>query len=265
MSFPHSELPQRVHADLVKEFYGKQIVGHVSRDSTAIEAREKPLKKAKPSVTPPGKRGRLKKGTEKPAPALTRLEMQSHPTMTLSKMLAELPKACDIGTKRNSQGFQVSWQGYKLHLDINDIGLPLSAILTSASTHDSQVAIPLMKMTQERVGTVFYELMDSAYDSPLIEAASRNLGRVPIIDVNPRRNPEKQAEKHDRALLKRMGLALSQDVRFHERTVAERANGRLKDECGADTLRVRGHAKAVCHLMFGVCVLAADVLLRLLI
>jgi hypothetical protein len=45
--------------------------------------------------------------------------------------------------------------------------------------------------------------------------------------------------------------------------VAERANARLKDEFGARNLRVRGHAKAFCHLMFGVAALAADALVRL--
>ena len=37
----------------------------------------------------------------------------------------------------------------------------------SASVHDSQVAIPLMKMTSDRVESL-YELMDSAYDAELI-------------------------------------------------------------------------------------------------
>jgi hypothetical protein len=53
------------------------------------------------------------------------------------------------------------------------------------------------------------------------------------------------------------------DELYKIRTVAERANARLKDEFGARNLRVRGHAKAFCHLMFGVTVLAADALVRL--
>jgi len=36
--------------------------------------------------------------------------------------------------------------------------------LTAASLHDSQVAIPLMKMTSERVDYL-YDLMDAAYDA----------------------------------------------------------------------------------------------------
>ena len=59
------------------------------------------------------------------------------------------------------------------------------ALLTSASVHDSQVAIPLATMTAARV-TNCYDLMDAAYDAAEIRAHSELLGHVPIIDVNPR-------------------------------------------------------------------------------
>jgi len=266
--FATTDLGQRTHESLVKQLYGEGIVGHVSRDATAIEARERPRKAEQGPADPPAiprKRGRPKKGEAKPEPKMTRLEKQSQPGVSLQTMLEDLPKQCDVGTKKNSHGYKVTWQGYKLHLDVCDTGMPLSAILTSASVHDSQVAIPLMKMTGARTGTIFYELMDSAYDAPLIEAASRDAGRVPIIDVNPRQNAEKQESKRQRPVREKLQLPLAQDVRFNERTTVERANARLKDEFGADSLRVRGHAKAMCHLMFGVCVLAADTLLRLVV
>jgi hypothetical protein len=264
--FAQTELGQRAHEVLVREAYGEDIVGHVSRDSTAIEGREKPLnKQVAKEGSVPRKRGRPRKGEERPASPPTRLEKQSQPGVSLNEILADLPTVADIGTKRNAKGFQESWKGYKLHLDVCDTGMPISAILTSASVHDSQVAIPLMRTTGARTGVVFYELMDSAYDAPLIHAASRKLGRIPIIDIHPRRNADKQAEKTDRALLKTLGLPLAEDVRYNERTTVERANARLKDEFGAKTLRVKGPAKAMCHLMFGVCVLAADTILRLIV
>ena len=106
-------------------------------------------------------------------------------------MVEDLPTGCDVGTKRNAKGHQVSWIGYKLHLDAADGGIPLSCMLTSASLHDSQVAIPLATMTAQRV-TNLYDLMDSAYDAPEIGAYSESLGHVPIIDVNPRRNNQQQ-------------------------------------------------------------------------
>lgn len=44
----------------------------------------------------------------------------------------------------------------------NDIGLPISALATSASLHDSQAAIPLIKLTSRKV-TYLYDLMDASY------------------------------------------------------------------------------------------------------
>jgi hypothetical protein len=41
-------------------------------------------------------------------------------------------------------------------------------------------------------------------------------------------------------------------------------NGRLKDEFGGRWVRVRGNAKVMCHLMFGILALAADQILRLI-
>jgi hypothetical protein len=41
------------------------------------------------------------------------------------------------------------------------------------------------------------------------------------------------------------------------------AKARIKDEFGGRYLRVRGHLKAFCHLMFGVVALAADSIVRL--
>ncbi len=43
----------------------------------------------------------------------------------------------------------------------------------------------------------------------------------------------------------------------------ERVNGRLKDDCGGRHVRVRGHGKVLCHLMFGVLALTVAQLLRL--
>ena len=34
--------------------------------------------------------------------------------------------------KKNSKGYKISWIGYKLHIDVADRGIPISAVLTSA-------------------------------------------------------------------------------------------------------------------------------------
>lgn len=260
--FAAQGLPAIVHAALIEKTHSKQLVGHISRDSTEIEAREKPTKREnKGEQKPKRKRGRPKKGEERPKEP-TRLERQSN--MSLGEMLNDLPKDCDVGTKRNSKGHQESWIGYKLHVDVADGGIPISCVLTSASTHDSQVAIPLATMTAQRT-TNLYDLMDSAYDAPLIRQHSEDLGHVPIVDVNPRRNKalkeELAAERHRAKLL---GIEYPERVRYRERTTVERFFGRLKDEFGGRHVRVRGHTKVACHLMFGVVVVAAEQLFRLI-
>jgi Transposase DDE domain len=58
--------------------------------------------------------------------------------------------------------------------------------------------------------------------------------------------------------------SLPRDVRYNERSAAERVNGRFKDDFGGRTVRVRGHAKVACHLMFGILALTCDQLLRLI-
>ena len=77
-------------------------------------------------------------------------------------MVSELPKDCDTGTKLNTKGYKTTWNGYKLHTDVIARGITVSALLIFAFLHDSQVAIPLAKMTAQRV-TNLYDLMDSAY------------------------------------------------------------------------------------------------------
>ena len=177
--------------------------------------------------------------------------------------MRELPSQCDIGAKKSSQGHQQYWRGYKLHLDVADGQLPISALLTSASLHDSQVAIPLMTITAQRV-THLYELMDSAYDAGPIHAHSRALNHVPIIAIHPRRGTKKPSQLPkvfpDKPTPQ---LDWAQQERYKVRTMSERVNARLKDEFGASHIRVRGAAKVMAHLMFGVLALTVDQWLRL--
>jgi len=159
------------------------LVGHISRDATAIEGREKPTAKPKPPKPAPRKKGRPRRGEVREPKPETRLERQCR--QSAQEALAELPVYCDVGTKKNSKGYQESWIGYKVHADVNDCCLPISLALTAASLHDSQVAIPLMKLTSARVDYL-YDVMDAAYDAQPIYAVSRSLGHVPLIDRNGR-------------------------------------------------------------------------------
>jgi hypothetical protein len=272
--FAHSRLAERVHQSLIEAHLGTELIGHISRDGTAIEARERPAKSAPlpvetipaaqavlpdlphrptapvaaaPVTTAPGKRGRPRRG-ETRAPKLSRIEQQRG--QTLAEMLGALPRACDRGTKCNAQGYKVSWNDYKLHLDTADCGVPVAAILSSASMHDSQAAIPLSHLTVARV-TNLYDVMDAAYCSAGLRAHCKDLGHVPLIDHNPRGGEKIEFDP-------------AEAVRYSERTVAERMNARLKDEFGGKHVWVKGNVKVMSHLMFGLLALTVDQLMRLL-
>jgi transposase len=262
--FAENQLAERVHTALIKQNFGESVISHVSRDSTQIEARERPVKKEKETTskeTIKPKRGRPKKGEERPAKPPRRIELQQ--TMALQEMLDDLPKSCDVGTKKNSKGYKVSWNGYKLHLDVIDGDIPATCILTSASVHDSQVAIPLAELSSTRFQN-FYDLMDSAYDVPEIYKRSQTLGHVPIIDKNPRRdkNLKEQLNRESRAKAA-LNLSYPEEIRYRERSSVERVNGNLKDNYGGRYVRVRGHQKVFCHLMFGIIALTANQILHL--
>ena len=223
-------------------------MGHISRDSTAIEGREKPVAKPKREKGVPRRRGRPARGERREPKPQSRLVRQV--TQEAEESLREIPVGCDVGAKRNSQGHQETWMGYKLHADVNDCGLPISVVLTSASVHDSQVAIPLMKMTSSKVDYL-YDLMDSAYDAQPIYEVSRGLGHVPLIDKNPRGRDV-------------VAMAPHEAIRYNERTASERFNSRLKEEFGGKNVRVRGYEKVKLHMMFGVIALFADQLIKLI-
>jgi len=154
-----------------------------------------------------------------------------------------------VGVKHNSKGRVQYWNGFKFHVDVAEDGFPLSAITTSASLHDSQVAIPLAKKTAERTFAC-YTLMDKAYWAKAILEVHEQLGCVPIVPGKVTRAGEPTPLDPDRL------------ERFKGRTVVERFYSMLKDRLGGRSVMVRGHAKVHLHLMLGLLACAALVVLR---
>jgi hypothetical protein len=237
-AFAKDELPQSIHQTMLQERYGDKIAGHISRDATAIHGRERAAKKEPKPVE-----------VETPVlPEPTRLQRQLE--RTLEENLADLPRGCDWGTKKDSKGKKESWRGYKLHLDTIDGDIPISWLVTSASMHDSQAAIPLAQMSAGRV-TSLYDLADAAYDAKEIRQMSQRLGHVALIDHNPRRGEKRE-------------FAPAEAIRYRQRSSAERVNSHLHDNHGGRHVRVRGAAKVAAHLSFGLLVIAAEQLLTML-
>lgn len=225
--FSEQGLAEHAHEQLIKSHLGERLIGHISRDSTAIEAREKPVK--------PGK------GTKQ--------SVAEQRGKSLATQLNAIPTACTRGTKQNAQGYKHSWNGYKLHIDTADCGVPIAAVISSASLHDSLAAIPLSHISAQRVDNL-YDLMDAAYCSLDLHEHSRELGHIPIIDHNPRGGEKEAFDPCD-------------ERRYAIRSSVERTNARLKEEFGGRQVTVRGAKKVMNHLMFGLLVLSADQLMRL--
>jgi hypothetical protein len=84
------------------------------------------------------------------------------------------------------------------------------------------------------------------------------------IDINPRATYGlKQELAQEAKRQRRVGHHMAEDVRYSERSMVERVNGGLKDNHGGRTVRVRGSATVMCHLMFGVLSFTALQRLRL--
>ena len=261
--FARIGLAARAHEALIRKHLGQSVIGHIARDSTAIPARERAqysaaetaalnaAKAAKADKNPkePKRRGRSAAGA---APAAPRSRIPAQLLQTPEQALAELPRLCNKGKKRNAQGNFNTWVGYKLHLDVACCGVPISVALTSASVYDNQVSVPLARLSASRV-TSLYTLMDAAYDSEPLRQLERDLGHVPIVAINSRgrENPPT--------------LDAAEKKRFGERTVVERINSRLKDGFGCASMWLKGHTKVLCHLTFAVLAVSVDALMRLML
>lgn len=128
--------------------------------------------------------------------------------------------------------------------------MPVAAILSSVSMHDSLAAIPLSRLTAAPLPNL-YDVMDAAY--------CKDLGHVPLIDHNPRGGEKIEFDP-------------AEAVRYNERTVVERMshgiplriNARRKDEFGGNPIWVKGNTRVMSQPMFGLLVLTVDQLMRLL-
>ena len=226
---------------LAIDTFKDKVVYHVSRDSTAIAAREsvkkEEVKEEENSAESPA-------NSPKPREKhITKTEAQL--TQEPAEALKVINKECAWGSKKNSQGKSSFWKGYKPRLDVSDSGFPLNACVSAANVHDCLLAIPMEKQTEERVSS-FYSLMDRGYDAKAIASYIESRGRIPIID-SCSRSKKKAA----------IPLEPAKKERYKIRSSVERANGHLKDNLIPHTIYVKGYAKVSFVLLSAVICLAA--------
>jgi hypothetical protein len=213
-----------------------RVVGHLSIDSTIIEAREKPFSKEKAPPVEKKKKGRKKNGSEEQREYLERKADEErmkaeYLVQSPEESLSELEMRCSITAKQNSKGKKQWFIGYKAHLATDDFGVVVAYAVTGACVHDSKVAVPLMKLTGRRTDFL-YALMDKGYLNPDIDAYADSIGRRVIIDQRAHRGVPAVP----------MDMATAQ--RYKSRTTVERTNGELKDGFLPDKIYRRGsHAR----------------------
>jgi hypothetical protein len=259
----HSRIADKTHQAFIEEYLSDTLFFYSSTDSTAIDVREKPLKKEK-VLKVKKKRGR--KRHDDPTPVVPKELSVCNQQLTMDstiQMLNGISTFTDIGRKINAKGNGYAWIGGKLHLGVVDGDIPITAIYTCASVHDSQVAIPVINETTRRVDYL-YDLCDKAYDSEPIIAFSKARGHTPIIDVNPRNCEETKIAIEGDNLLIKMGFHTSMNNHYNHRSSVERVNSYLKDSFGCKHIYVKGASKVASHLMFGVLALCIHQSIKLL-
>ncbi|WP_077300748.1 IS1182 family transposase [Virgibacillus pantothenticus] len=172
-------------------------------DATHFEARDQaPPKEEKPNPEPK-KRGRkskeerdqwLKDEAEKEANLpLYEKKIEAQLDVPLAELRAEVPQAPKWGVKKNSEGKNVFWFGYKAHLVVGTSSqYILDSLFSSGNLNDGKAAIPLLKGLHERFPqlSLQYHTMDAGYDyEPIYEQVHR-MGQQSVIAYNKRNEGE---------------------------------------------------------------------------
>ena len=111
----------------------------------------------------------------------------------LDQLRSEIPQNPEWGVKKNSEGKNVFWFGYKAHLAVGTKSqYILQSLFSSGNLNDGKAAIPLLKGIQERVqlSTLRYETLDTGCDYEPIYEQIHQMGHQSVIAYNKRNEPE---------------------------------------------------------------------------
>jgi hypothetical protein len=100
--FAEIGLGEKVHQALVTQWVTPELVGHISRDATAIRGREKAVIKPRPEKPAPRKKGLPRRGEVREPKPETRPERQCR--QSAQEPLAELPVHCACGDEEEFPG-----------------------------------------------------------------------------------------------------------------------------------------------------------------
>lgn len=220
-------IPDKIHQSLISTHCGTELYEHLSFDASSIEVAEKAHASDKKERT---------------------VKMQQ--TQTTAKILSDLPMKCNFGIKKNSNGKIYQWKGYKLHAVVNEYNVPITAVVTAASVHDSLCAIPLVRMTEGLVNGLYY-LADKGYDAAAIRNEIRLFEKVPLIDFKRDRSGKTSGE-----------FIGNQINRYKKRTYVESHFSQLKMNYLPRYILYRGIEKVRGFLNIALAVIAAAQIIK---
>jgi transposase len=150
----------------------------------------------------------------------------------------------EAGWGHTSRG---KFRGFKLHAAVNQLGLPLRAVVTSGNRYDSPFLPGLIEDLEAE-----YVLADAGYDSKTNYRAVKEIDAEPVIASNPRRGKRKKI-KYAKLLTTR-------------RYVIEQFNGHIKanvlKQCW---IRPRGLVKKAAMVMAGLISFDAEAMKSLIL
>lgn len=178
---------------------------HVSVDASHAEARDRAVaqeEEAEPSdpqKQPKKRRGRMKKEAyeawkkeqqeiENNLPVFEK-KIEAQLAYSFDELRSEMPLAPKWGIKKNSEGKNVFWFGYKAHLAVGTKSqYILQHLLSSGNLNDGKAAIPLLKGIQERLPMLPIKkvMADAGYDLLPIYQQINSMQADAVIAYNKR-------------------------------------------------------------------------------
>lgn len=181
---------------------------NVAIDACHFEARDQAPAQEKKAKPEPKKRGRKRK-EEKEQYDQQKLEEEQNKTLyekpiadqldvSLEELRTKIPIEPAWGIKKNSEGKNVFWYGYKAHLAVGTKSqYILQSIMSSGNLNDGKAAIPLLKGVEKLPLSIKFGTMDAGYDYTPIYQQLLRMDAHSIIAYNKRREGEMEGfDKH---------------------------------------------------------------------
>jgi transposase len=170
-------------------------------DATHFESRDQAKAQEKKPKPEPKKRGRKSK-SEKEAYEKQKQEDEAQKNVfeksiaaqldvTFEDLRSEIPIDPAWGIKKNSEGKNVFWYGFKGHLAVGTHSqYILQSMMSSGNLNDGKAAIPLLKGLQKLPLSIHYGMMDAGYDYMPIYQQIHSMEAHAIIAYNKRNEGE---------------------------------------------------------------------------